>query len=398
VSRRRAAPSNIWLEKRCLTAIRRRPGRLGATCRWAAFVFLLVCVPPLAAGAAVIMGLADGGNAAPHERFKCSVGGSSATTRVPVTGLRRNGSNDDSGAIQAAIDRAGQDRGGIVALPAGTFVINKSLVLQSNVELTGVGPATVVKAGPGLLSAEGPGGGYPLITTAGAADVTVAHLTADQSGDTLDGNVPGRLTGYVVEGRYSRNVLVDGIFVRNPFTYSIAMVQTTGFCIEDCAVRADADPKYDQLDGIHILDSSEGQVIYNTVRSGDDGLVAHTIGAPTHDILYGGNEVYGGKLADGMQLAVGDFPIYRIRILDNNFSGSLFGVRTGYYDSRTGAVYDIFISGNYIHDLTRRQESPAVAIGGFGGLGSVENVTVENNRTQNAGMMTVHLGSGKALG
>src|SRR5580658_9285886 len=170
--------------------------------------------------------------------FSCSATGSNATTRLTVTGLDPDGTGDDFAAIQNAIDLAGERGGGIVALPAGTFVIDNHLALKDNVELTGVGPATVIKAGPGFLSTQGPGGGYPLITTAGASNITIADLTADQSGETLNGNVPGRLSGYAVEGFYSRNVVIDGVYVRNPITYSIAMVRSSDFCVENSNVAA----------------------------------------------------------------------------------------------------------------------------------------------------------------
>ena len=145
----------------------------------------------------------------------------------------------------------------------------------------------------------------------------------------------------MVEAYYSRNIVVDGVYVRNPFTYSIAMVRSTNFCVENCNVKVTTGNLYNQLDGIHVLDSNTGRVINNVVQSEDDGLVAHTIGASVYNVLYANNDVYGGRIADGMQLAVGDFSIHNIVIEDNNFYGSQFGVRTGYYDNRTGAVYDI---------------------------------------------------------
>lgn len=329
--------------------------------------------------------------------FSCAATGSSATTSVAVTGLKSNGSGDDFAAIQNAIDIAGRRGGGIVALPAGTFVIDSHLILEDNVELTGVGPATVIKAGPGFLSAQVQGGGYPLITTAGASNATIADLTADQSGETLNGNLPGRLVGYVVEGYYSKNVVIDGVYVRNPFTYSIAMVNSTDFCVEHCNVKVTTGNRYNQLDGIHILDSNTGRVINNVIQSEDDGLVAHTIEASVYNVLYADNDVYGGKIADGMQLAVGDYPIYDIVIEDNNFYGSEFGIRTGYYDNRTGAVYNIVIRGNYIHNLSDGRLFPAIAIGGFGGLGAIKNVTIADNRACAAGIVTVQPGPGNTV-
>ena len=361
-------------------------------------ILFTVLLTVLAAAATAAIKSADGvtaGNTSSRS-FRCSAHGASATNHAAVAQFDLNDYGDTS-AIQNAIDVAGQQGGGIVALPAGTFVIDSSLVLRNNVELTGVGPATVIKAGPGLLSAQGPGGGYPLITTAGASNTTVADLTADQSGDTLDGNLPARLAGYVVEGRDSRNVLVDHVYVRNPFTYSIAMVETSDFCIEDCNTQAATSAKYNQLDGIHILDSSSGQVIDNVVQSGDDGLVAHTIWAPVHNIIYADNKVYGGRAAGGLQLAVGDFPIYNIQIVDNSFYGSLYGVHTGYYGTSSGSVYDISIFENYIHDLSQGQRSPAIEINGLGPSGSIDDVTVNNNRICRAGAVVVQKGPGNTV-
>lgn len=330
-------------------------------------------------------------------RFKCSAGGSSATTPVPVIGAVANGTRDDFNAIQNAIDLAGEQGGGVVALPAGTFMINRHLVLKDNVKLTGVGPSTVIKAGPGFLSTQGPGGGYSLISSAGATNTTIADLTADQSGNTLDGNVPARLSGYVVEGFYSRNVVVEGVYVRNSFTYAIAMVDSTDFCIDNNNVKVTTSGRYNQLDGIHILDSNSGQVINNFVQSGDDGLVAHTIGAPTYNILYANNTVHGGINTDGIQLAVGDFPIYDIRIEDNNFYGSLFGIRTGYYDKGTGVFYDSSITGNYIHNLPGGAESAAIEIVGSLAPGTVRDVTVTDNQICDAGAVTVVPGPGNIV-
>lgn len=328
--------------------------------------------------------------------FSCSATGSNATTRLTVTGLNPSGTGDDSAAIQNAIDLAGQRGGGIVALPAGTFVINTHLVLRNNVELTGVGPATVLKAGPGFLTAQAPGGGYPLITTAGASDTTIADLTADQSGDTLNGNVPARLSGYVVEGLYSSNVVIDGVYVRHPFTYSIAMVRSADFCIVNCNVAVTTANLYNQLDGIHILDSHSGQVIGNTIRSGDDGMAAHTIGAPVYDVLFAGNKVFGGETDAGLQLAVGGFPIYAIDVEDNNFYGSLYGIRVGYYGSGA-AVSNVVISANYIHNLSEGRRFPAIDLDGLGGGDSITHITVIGNRICRAGAITVQPGPGNAV-
>ncbi len=330
--------------------------------------------------------------------FKCSATGSHGTARMALAGAPGNDSADTYSLIQGAIDTVARRGGGIVSLPSGTFVVNNHLVLKDNVEITGAGPSTIIKAGPKFLARQGPGGGYPVITTDGASDVTITDLTVDQSGDDLDANVTARLAGYVVEGRDSRNVLIGGLSIRNPFTYSIAVIGSVDFCVENSDVRVGAEgSRYSQLDGIHVLDASSGKIINNVVDSGDDGLVAHTIGASVHDVLYANNDVQGGPGADGMQLAAGNYPIYDIAIEHNNFHGSLFGIRTGYYDARTGAVHSISITGNYIHGLAQGQRSPAVEIGGFGGLGPISDVTIADNRVCEAGALTVQRGAGNTV-
>jgi len=335
---------------------------------------------------------------------RCAARGASATRRYPAVGAVANSAVDATPAIQQAIDEASSDGGGIVELPAGTFVLDGHLRMRSNVKLAGAGPATVLTAGPAFLDTMGPDGGYPLVTTSGAANVTIADLTANQNGEVLNGNEnPGvRLSAYLIDVRYSHNVVVDDVYTRNPFTYSIAVVDSNDFCVTQCNTQVASSGRYDQLDGIHILDSHTGQVIGNHVdqrigTDGDDGLVAHTVNAPVYDVLYAENVVRGGNNGNGMQLAVGNYPVHDITIRDNNFWGSPFGIRTGYWSTGlNGAVYNIDISRNYIHDLVPGKTFPdggnAIDIGGFGAVAPVTHIAVINNRICRAGVIIVTYG------
>jgi polygalacturonase len=331
----------------------------------------------------------------------CSASGATATRVFSLAGLPANTAADETKTIQGAINVAAAAGGGVVALRAGTFLIDGHLVLKNNVRLTGVGPATVLKAGPGFLDSTGAGGGYPVVSTAGASNVTIANLTADQSGNVLNANTrpKSRLSAYLIDVRHSGNVVVDNVYTRNPFTYSIAVVGSHDFCVTHCNTRVATSGRYDGLDGIHVLDSNTGQVIDNYVdqrvgTDGDDGLVAHTISAPVYGVLYAGNTVRGGNDGDGMQLAVGDFPIYNVVIRNNNFWGSPFGIRTGYWGTGAkGTVHNITISGNYIHGLAPGAAFPdggnAIDIGGFGAIAPVTHITVTNNRICKAGIIVV---------
>ncbi|MFJ4262271.1 hypothetical protein ACIPYU_07495 [Paenarthrobacter nicotinovorans] len=336
---------------------------------------------------------------------KSGATGSNATTAYTVT-TTVNDAGDDTSAIQNRINAAGAAGGGVVKLVAGTYIINGKLRMANNVKLEGAGPATILKAGPNFLSTRGPWGGYPIITTNFATNTTIANLTADHSGDTLpvSNNMGERLDEYVVDVRGGSNNVVDGVNVRNPFTYSIAAAGTTKFCIKNSSTIVATSGKYDQLDGIHVLDSSFGDVTGNTVdqragTDGDDGLVAHSINGPTHDISYIGNTVRGGHRGSSMQLAVGNYSIYNLTIADNEFYGAPYGIRTGYYDNGTGAVTGVSLTGNYIHDLKAGHivtpgSYDAIHIGDFGARGPITGVVASNNKACAAGKIYVASGTG----
>lgn len=332
-----------------------------------------------------------------------TVTGSTATKVITPTGLSQTSTTDNTTAIQNAINTAGKDGGGAVTLPAGTYMINGHLVMKNNVKLTGAGTGqggTTLVAGPKFLKATGTGGGYPIVSTAGADNVTIANLIANQSGNTLNGNVATRLSSYVVEARDSTNILFNNVSVINPFTYSIAIVASGNFCVENSSVNASTtEGKYNQLDGIHVLDSNTGAVINNNIISGDDGLAAHTLGEPVYNVLFANNTVDGGTGASGLQFAVGSpFAIYGITVENNDFTGSELGIHTGYYGATaTGNVYNISMGNNYIYDLLDGTSSLSVQMGDSGQVGTVTNVTVSNTLLCNAGAIAVQSGAGNSV-
>ncbi|WP_298253429.1 right-handed parallel beta-helix repeat-containing protein [uncultured Arthrobacter sp.] len=321
-------------------------------------------------------------------------GGCVATGSSSTNVVRRDVSDSgNSGALQAAIDIAERQGGGVVQLTAGQFDVDRPLLLKDNVALRGVGPETVLKASPRFLDTKGPHGGHPIISTEGADDVTIADLTADQSGDLLDGNVDGRLNEYLIDVRHSTNALVEGVTTRNPFTYSIAVVGSQTFCVRDNSTVAESSGRYDQLDGVHITDSHSGVVQGNRIDQrqgddGDDGMVAQTIGRPVYDVVYRDNDVRGGSHGAGMQLAVSGHEIRNIVIEENRFWGSPSGIRTGRYDGGTQPVRDILIVGNTFFENDRE----SVVFGG-----ELENVRVEQNTICRSGPISVAPAAGNLV-
>ena len=332
----------------------------------------------------------------------CSISGATgatATQTFTATNAIPNDATDDTTAIQSAITNASTAGGGVVNLAAGTYVINGHLLMKNNVKLQGVGPQTILKAGPNFLNTQGPNGGYPIISTNGASNVTIANLTADQSGDTLNGNVSTRLNEYLVDVRGSTNAIIDGVYTRNPFTYSIALVDSTKFCVKNSNTQVATSGKYDQLDGIHVLNSSFGDVINNTVdqgvgTDGDDGLVAHTIDGTVHDITYAGNNVRAGKNGSGMQLAftAATDQIYNLKIQNNTFWGSPDGIITGVYGT-DGKAHDITVGGSAATGNSfMNNAGNAVQF-----TGSLKNITVTYNTACSSGVFSVGSGTGNVV-
>ncbi len=342
----------------------------------------------------------------PVTEAACSVSGAIGATAPKVYPVASPVNGDNTSVIQSKINSASATGGGIVTLQSGTYTVDGHLIMKSNVALKGAGMfATIIKAGPNFMSASD-GGGYPVVTTDGASNVTIENLEADQNAVSLfqaksvNNNTPGRLTAYLLDVVSSKNVIVQHVATRDPFTYSLVANGSSSFCFRynNVAQNPAANGDFDQLDGIHILDSSFGDVIDNYVdqryggaTDGDDGLVAHTLqGGTTHDITYEGNVVRGGSNGDDMQIAPGG-EIYNVKILNNEFYGGPFGIRTGIYGPGTNNIANVSITGNNIHnDLPGNAYASggeAIDIGGVeagGGLSSATNIVVKNNEACSA--------------
>src|SRR5262245_44990500 len=63
---------------------------------------------------------------------------------VTTYGAQGDGTNDDRGPIQAAIDAASARGGGTVVFPAGTFRIGGALTIRSQIVFRGAGVRTTV--------------------------------------------------------------------------------------------------------------------------------------------------------------------------------------------------------------------------------------------------------------
>jgi hypothetical protein len=130
-----------------------------------------------------------------------------------------NGTNDDTAAIQSALNAAGANGGGIVFLPRGNYLINTHLVVPAQTSLVGVWRAVQAYSqnlGTTLLAVENAG------ATNGAAFIT---LQGDNS--TLEGvtiyypnqvmNNPPTPYPWAVRGGGGNNVTVQNVLLVNPY-------------------------------------------------------------------------------------------------------------------------------------------------------------------------------------
>jgi hypothetical protein len=241
------------------------------------------------------------------------------------------------------------------------------------------------------------------VSTDGADNVTLRDFTADHSGDTLDGNsVANRSWQWVVDVRWSTNVVVEDVHVINPFTYSIGVADTTTFLVRSCSTRTETVGVYVELDGIHILNGSYGDVLSNEVDQGlggasgdgDDGLVARTWGGDTHHVRYVGNNVRSGRHGAGMQFAyteAGD-QFYDIEVQKNTFWDSPSGIHTGIY-GQAGSATDITIGGGPdLGNLFEDCPGPAVDFDG-----ALSNIVVTHNTSCRSGAFEVEAGAGNVV-
>jgi len=105
----------------------------------------------------------------------------------PDYGAVCDGSTDDTAAIQAAIDAAHTDGGGMVFFPSGTYRTDTALTLYSNIVLQGIGQASII---------DHPSGNYP-IDACGSISVnttTVSGVQIEDCEDAWDEFVDGDVT------------------------------------------------------------------------------------------------------------------------------------------------------------------------------------------------------------
>ncbi len=291
-------------------------------------------------------------------------------------------SGDMTSAIKSALNSAGG--GGKVVLRSGTYTISSTLTVPPGVDFTGAGESATTVLASSTANVD------PMITTGSNSNITIENMTVNQNGESAASSQ--NLSSYMVETR-GTNEIIQNVATRDPSTYSVATVGANKFCIRDNNVLQDPaeNGKYNQLDGIHILSSSNGDILNNYVDNsydgatdGDDALVAHAYGGPVSNVRYQGNVVRGGQ--NGVGIAIWDYDdnISGLTITGNEIWGEE-GIGHGNgYSGDTGDFSNSTITGNNIHN-----NNSGISLG-------ANSVTVSGNRLCSSGSVSVS-GSGNSV-
>ncbi len=179
----------------------------------------------------------------------------------PIFGAAGDGVTDDWAAIQGAIDVA-EGSNGTVILPAGTYLISKSLTVKGNMALVGEGPWQTT-----LQLADN--ANCDMITTPN--DKQYYGLVIRDLG--FDGNAANQSSGSAIHLLGMNNATLDNLYIQHPKEHGIhfgGSTQTAGLFTEvpmttNCELWADE---------IHTI----GHGIYFDTGSSDSITVGNDVG------------------------------------------------------------------------------------------------------------------------
>jgi hypothetical protein len=169
----------------------------------------------LAANAVTTAAIANGAVSLSQVNFQLGY----INAQNPPYGATGNGTNDDTAAIQAALNAVAANGGGVVVLPRGNYLIRSHLLVPAQTSLVGIWRAVTAYSqnlGTTLLAVEGAG------TNAG-----VPFLTLQGDNSTLEGvtifypnqvaNNPPTPYPFAIGGGGGNNITIQNVLLVNPY-------------------------------------------------------------------------------------------------------------------------------------------------------------------------------------
>lgn len=148
---------------------------------------------------------------------------------VTAYGAKGDGSTNDTSAIQATIDAAYGAGGGVVYLPAGTYIVNPGIQVKSNVTFRGSGGGTILKLVASSTTDDN------ILKSESYDNVTIEELVVDGN-RTNQGGTPGSYThtqyGIYIAG--SGKVTVRNVGVKSTTGVGIHIYNASATTVENC--------------------------------------------------------------------------------------------------------------------------------------------------------------------
>jgi uncharacterized secreted repeat protein (TIGR03808 family) len=336
-------------------------------------------------------------------------------------GLRPNAADDQSKALQRAIDRAASD-GAVLQLRAGTYLAG-GLQLPANAAIAGVGGATriVMLGGPSMLMSTGSdhvslsglifdGANIPLPERRGLVHLTQGRalrisnceiVNAGRNGialEAIDGDVSGNTISAADNAVFSLDALglrISGNTIRGAGNGGILVWRTT---------PGD--------DGTLVTDNRIDNIANKSGGSGQYGNAVNVFRA--NNVIVRGNRIskaafsaVRGNAASNLQIvgntctAIGEVALYAefgfegAMIANNIVDGAALGVSvTNFNEGGRLAV----VQGNLIRNLVKRRPAGTDPNDSAGiGIGVEADTTVSGNVIENAPYIGIAAGWGQYL-
>ena len=282
----------------------------------------------------------------------------------------------DTEAFQAAIDACAKAGGGTVRVTRGEYLIGP-IWLKSNIRLE-------IQKGAEVLAATDPAL-FPQGERAGLINVDHADNVAVVGEGLIDGQgavwweriraIWRASPNFATDGQarqqqkddrprlilvsHSTNIRFEGVRIENSPSFHLVLNDTDHVTIDRVRITAPSSaPNTDAIDPIN----SRHVVITNNVISVGDDIVAVKSNGPdarypdavSSDILISGNTILAGRgICIGSGTSGG---VARVRVENNSFDGSMYGLRIKTMRGKGGKVRDVVFKNNRMKDV----ETPLV--------------------------------------
>jgi len=282
-------------------------------------------------------------------------------------GATGDGTTDDTAAIQAAIDACEAVGGGVVQIPAGTYLVDDLVIDSDNVSIIGAGKSTVLEFPDGTITASGPSIRARMIQVDGD-NFSISNVAFDCNEDgqsAWDEQVFGirinAANNTVVRDCSFSDIMGDGIYLSSALDDEVLFAGPTNTLIDNCEFYAD----HDNRQGISII-VADGLTIsdcyfYHMTKSDMPAAIDIEPGRvekEVHNVLIVGNRFIAEERAEhnyGILVTAtpgGGSPITNISIIDNIFSGGFrYGIYLAGYSTSAETTTGIVVSGNIMDNM-----------------------------------------------